>query len=429
LRIIEYQGEGMRFYFESYGCTMNQGEARIMQDALEKSGHSIVDDIDHSDALVLVTCTVIETTELRMMRRLNTFSKTGKPVVVAGCMASVQKDDILASNPNAILLTPQAIDDIGKIAEKLSVEEPRIKKEIIETGTSTKKTTDAIIPISSGCLGSCSYCITRIARGELRSCPPEFLIKSMRKAMGEGYKEIRLTSQDTAAYGADINCDLPSLLTKIKNLDGEFRVRVGMMNPENVLPILQDVIEAYKDQRIYKFLHIPVQSGSKKILKKMGRKYTIDDFLQVVKEFREAFLDITISTDIIVGFPGESEEDFLDSAELIKSLKPNILNITRFSPRPKTEAMNMEDKIPSRIAKERSRELTKIHEDISREINKEFVDRKERILITEPGKNDTMMGRTDTYKPVVVEDEVQVGDFVDVEITEARDIYLKGRVL
>lgn len=408
---------------------MNQGEARIMQDTLEKSGHSIVEDLDHSDALVLVTCTVIETTELRMMKRLKTFSKTGKPVVVAGCMATVQKDDILALNPNAILLAPQAIDDIGKIAEKLSEEEPRKKKEIIETGTSIKKTTDAIIPISSGCLGSCSYCITRIARGELRSCPPEFLIESMRKVLGEGYKEIRLTSQDTAAYGADINHNLPSLLRKIETLDGEFRVRVGMMNPENVLPILQDVIEAYKDKRIYKFLHLPVQSGSERILKKMGRKYTLDDFFQVVKEFREAFPDITISTDIIVGFPGESEDDFLDSVLLIKKLRPNILNITRFSPRPKTEAMKMDDKIPSRIAKERSRELTKIHEDISREINNEFLDRRELILITEPGKNDTMMGRTDTYKPVVVEDEVKVGDFVEVEITEARDIYLKGRVL
>ncbi len=408
---------------------MNQGEARIMQDTLKKSGHSIVDDLDHSDALVLVTCTVIETTELKMMRRLKTFSKTGKPVVVAGCMATVQKDDILTSNPNAILLAPQALDDIGKIAEKLSEKEPRIKKEIIETGTSIKKTTDAIIPISSGCLGSCSYCITRIARGELRSCPPEFLIESMRKALGEGYKEIRLTSQDSAAYGADINHNLPSLLRKIETLDGEFRVRVGMMNPENVLPILRDVIEAYKDKRVYKFLHLPVQSGSERILKKMGRKYTIDEFFQVVKEFREAFPDITISTDIIVGFPGESEEDFLDSVELVKNLRPNIVNITRFSPRPKTEAMKMEDKIPSRIAKERSRELTKIHEDISREINKGFEDRKERILITEPGKNNTMMGRTDTYKPVVVEDEVQVGDFVDVEITEARDIYLKGRIL
>ena len=407
---------------------MNQGEARIMQDILKEKGHSIVDDLKHSDALVLVTCTVIETTELRMKRRLKTFSKTGKPVVVAGCMASVQRDDILASNPNAIILTPRALGDIGKVAKELSEEEPRTKREIIEREMSTKKTTDAIIPISSGCLGGCTYCITRVARGELRSFTPELLIENMRKALAEGFKEIRITSQDTAAYGADINCDLPSLLGEIEELEGEFRIRIGMMNPENVMPILPGIIDAYKDQRVYKFLHLPVQSGSERLLKKMGRKYSIDDFLQVVKAFKKTFFDITISTDIIVGFPGESESDFVKSVELIKRLRPNILNITRFSPRPKTEAMDMNNKIPSRIAKERSREFAKIHTDISREINRTFVGRKEHILITEHGKNDTMMGRTDSYKPVVVEDELELGDFVDVEITEARDIYLKGRV-
>lgn len=408
---------------------MNQGEARIMQDILKENGHCIVGDMEGSDALVLVTCTVIETTELRMRRRLETFSKTGKPVVVAGCMASVQKDDILTLNPNAVILAPQAFKDIDKIAETLSKEKPRTRKKVIVEDTHPKKTVDAIIPISSGCLGSCTYCITRIARGGLRSCPPELLIESMGKALAEGYKEIRLTSQDTAAYGADIETDFPSLLKKIEALDGEFRVRVGMMNPENVLPILPDIIDAYRDTRIYKFLHLPVQSGSERILKRMGRKYTIDNFFNVVNTFRNSFPDITISTDIIVGFPGESERDFVESVELIKNLKPDILNITRFSPRPKTEAMSMDDKIPGRIAKDRSRELTKVHEKISRDINKSFVGRNERILITEHGKNGTMMGRTDTYKPVVVEDEVQLCDFVDVEIIEARDVYLKGKIL
>lgn len=429
MRILKCLGEAMRFYFESYGCTMNQGEAKIMEDILKQKGHSIVDRLNHSDALVLVTCTVIETTELKMIKRLKAFSKTGKPVIVAGCMASVQKDDILASNPNAILLPPHDIHNIDKIADGLSEAELRITKNKIGKPQKIKKTADAIIPISSGCLGSCTYCITRIARGELRSCTPEFLFESVRKALGEGYKEIRLTSQDTAAYGADINYDLPSLLRKIGNLEGEFKVRVGMMNPENVMPIIPEIIEAYKNKRIYKFLHLPVQSGNEKILKKMGRKYTIDDFFRAVKAFRSTFPDITISTDIIVGFPGESERDFMDSVELIKILRPNILNITRFSPRPKTEAMNMKDKIPSRIAKERSRKLTKIHADISRSINKEFVGRKERILITEHGKNGTMMGRTDSYKPVVLEDEAQLCDFVDVDIIEAIDFYLKGRVL
>ncbi|UCE74541.1 MAG: tRNA (N(6)-L-threonylcarbamoyladenosine(37)-C(2))-methylthiotransferase [Methanomassiliicoccales archaeon] len=418
----------MKFYFESYGCTMNQGEARIMEDVLCENGHTIVSNITDSDALVLVTCTVIETTELRMMRRLVTFSETKKPVVVAGCMASVQKDQILAANPNTIVLAPQDLTDIARIADMLSEDLPKTRK-VVQPRKIPQQTVDAIIPISSGCLGSCTYCITRLARGKLMSCPPDFLLESMKKALSDGYKEIRLTSQDSAAYGTDIDFNLPFLLGEMKTLDGKFRVRVGMMNPENVLPILPEIINAYKDQRIYKFLHLPVQSGSESILRKMGRRYTVDDFFMIVDAFRNHFPDITISTDIIVGFPGESEADFKRSVELAKKLRPNVLNITRFSARPQTAAMNMENKIPSRIAKERSRELSKMHADISREINEDLVGKKERILITEYGKNDTMMGRTNTYKPVVLEENLKIGEFVDVEITEARDIYLKGRVL
>jgi MiaB-like tRNA modifying enzyme len=364
-----------------------------------------------------------------MKKRLVHLSKTGKPVVVAGCMASVQKDEIFAENPNALIIPPEDFRNIDSLLDGLAPKEPETqsKKKVIPT--TLNKTADAIIPISSGCLGSCTYCITRIARGELRSCPPEFVVESVKKFLREGHREIRLSAQDTAAYGADINSDLPTLLLKIQELDGDFRVRVGMMNPDNLSPILQDMIEAYMDSRIYKFLHVPVQSASERMLSSMGRKYSIDEFFMVVGEFRKNFPDITISTDVIVGFPGEGDDDFNQTVKFVKELRPNILNITRFSARPKTEAMKMEDKIPSRIAKDRSRELAKIHLDISRDINITLVGREEKILITEYGKNNTMMGRTNSYKPVVVEDEVKLCEFLDVKITEARDTYLLGKVL
>jgi MiaB-like tRNA modifying enzyme len=348
---------------------MNQGESRVMEDILREKGHSIVTNSENSDALILVTCTVIETTELKMKKRLLQLSKTGKPVVVAGCMASVQKDEIIAENPNAIVLHPKDFRNIDSVLDGLTPKEHETQIKEMAIPSTLNKTADAIIPISSGCLGSCTYCITRIARGELRSCPPEFVVESASKILMVGYKEIRLSAQDTAAYGADINSNLPNLILKIQELDGDFKVRIGMMNPDNLKPILQDMIEAYKDPRIYKFLHVPVQSASEEILKKMGRKYTIDDFFTVVEEFRRNFPDITISTDVIVGFPGENDDDFNQTVKLVKELRPNILNITRFSPRPKTEAMEMKDKIPSRIAKDRSRELAKIHLDISRDIN------------------------------------------------------------
>ena len=411
----------MRFYFESYGCTMNQGEARLMEDILEENGHKIVNDLEDSDALVLVTCTVIKTTELRMKRRLKAFSVTKKPVIVAGCMASVQKDQILAENPNALMLRPQDFREIGEIADSLSIKRQKAEEKLISK-TSTHKTADAIIPISSGCLGTCTYCITRLARGKLRSCSPDMIVEGVRKALFKGYKEIRLTAQDTAAYGVDLDTTLPLLLKRIEALGGEFRVRVGMMNPDTAMPILRDLIEAYKAPRVYKFLHLPVQSGSEKILKMMRRKYSIDDFLGIIGLFRKNFPDITISTDLIVGFPGESEDDFRKSIKLVKKLKPNILNVTRFSPRPNTEAIHMNDKVHGRVAKNRSRELAAIHEDISSKINSTFVGKKEHILITEHGKSGTMMGRTESYKPVVVEEEVRICEFLDIEITDSTGV-------
>ena len=182
----------MRFYFESYGCTMNHGEARIMQDIIRKKGHSIVHNIQDSDAQVLVTCTVIKTTELRMMKRLITLSKTKKPVIVAGCMASVQKDQILALNPKAIILIPQTLRNIGNIADTLQKEGRKMDKDP-RSGPITEVSTDAIIPISSGCLGSCTYCITKLARGKLRSYPPEKIIEGIRSALADGYKAVSYT--------------------------------------------------------------------------------------------------------------------------------------------------------------------------------------------------------------------------------------------
>lgn len=419
----------MRFYFESYGCTMNKGEAIIMQDILKENGHNIVNEIEFSDALVLVTCTVIETTELKMMKRIRELSKTKKPVIVAGCMASVQKDKILAQNPSAELVTPQEIWNIGKIINSMVKEVPTGKGDHPVTQTAPRKAADVIIPIASGCLGHCTYCITQIARGKLKSTPPEILMESIKKALSEGNKEIRLTSQDNAAYGMDIQTNFPWLLNKIQALDGEFRVRIGMMNPDNVTPILPEIINAYEDPRIYKFLHLPVQSGSERMLDLMGREYSINDFQNSINSFRSIFPNITISTDVIVGFPKETEEDFQKTVQFIETLKPDILNITRFSPRPKTKAIDMDNKVPGRIAKERSRILSKIHSDISRNINKTFVGKKERILVTEHGKSGTMMGRTDAYKTVVVEDDVNLCEFVDVKIEKATEIYLKGRII
>ncbi len=422
----------MKVYFEPYGCTLNYGESRIMEEHLEASGHQTVQKMNDADILVLVTCTVIETTENKMLRQLKEFSKLNKPVIVAGCMAAVQADTILKTLPSVRLIPPAKISTISQVIDSLSKQYNLKDAEIVKMCPPKAITSiDAVIPISNGCLGSCTYCITRLARGELRSNHPDNILDDISKALSQDLKEVRLTAQDTAAYGLDHQTNLPNLLKQIDDRfsnEPEFRIRIGMMNPNTVKPILPDLIDQYISHRIYKFLHLPVQSGDDDILRDMKRGYKLEHFLNIVERFRRKFPDLTLSTDIIIGYPGETDRQFQKSVELIRQLKPNIVNITRFSARPGTEAYERQDKIHGRVQKERSRVLTKLRFEISKNINEHVIGDMKRILITEVGKDNSVMGRADNYQPVVVKQELALGTFQEVEIIDATDSYLIGKI-
>lgn len=422
----------MKIYFEPYGCTLNYGESGIMEELVETAGNTIVQEPAQADVLVLVTCTVIETTENKMLKRLTEFSQTKKPVIVAGCMASVQAETILTTMPSAQLLPPDKIYEIPQVLESIG-KKLNLKNEDIEDSPQKSITSiDAIVPISNGCLGSCTYCITRLARGDLRSYPPEKVIKSISDALSQTQYEIRLTAQDTAVYGLDQQTNLPCLLKLVnEKFSGrnDFRIRVGMMNPNTTIPILDDLIDQYKSDLIFKFLHLPVQSGDDDILREMKRGYKVKDFIKIVDKFREALPELTLSTDIIIGYPGETEEQFQNSVELIKKVRPNIINITRFSARPGTEAYDCKDKIHGRIQKERSRILTKVRFEISKNLNGQAIDETKRILVTEVGKGNSVMGRTDNYQTVVVKEKFKLGNFVNVKIVDATNSYLIGEVV
>jgi threonylcarbamoyladenosine tRNA methylthiotransferase CDKAL1 len=196
---------------------------------------------------------------------------------------------------------------------------------------------------------------------------------------------------------------------------------VGMMNPNHVLNMLDELIEAFKGDRIFKFIHIPVQAGNDEVLKRMNRRYSADDFRRIVKEFRKKIPKMTISTDIICGFPGETDEQFNDSVELIREIKPDVLNISRFWPRPGTAAEKMEGQLHGNITKERSTLLQKVHEEVSFEKNRKWIGWKGKVLIDEKGKpgTNTFIGRNYCYKPVVVKPgrkKINLGDFIEVKI-------------
>jgi threonylcarbamoyladenosine tRNA methylthiotransferase CDKAL1 len=411
----------MKIYLEVYGCTANKADASLIKGVLKENKYEIVKNLSDADFAVILTCTVIDTTEQRMLSRIKKLKASDKKIIIAGCMASIQKEKIKKILPDARFLPPQYSHHIVDIIKNKNI--------IFEEKNKTcfSKYYDEIIApiaIAEGCMFSCSYCITTHARGNLRSFPINEIKKDVYNAVNSGCREIQLTAQDTSSFGLDKKTNLGKLLENVVEINKDFRIRIGMMNPFTCLKNLDDIIKGFNSSKIYKFVHLPVQSGDNEILKKMNRKYTVEEFEKIVFIFREKYPDITIATDIIVGFPGETDKQFQNTVDLVKKLKPDITNITRFSPRPGTSAKTMKGRITTEVAKQRSRILSEICDDISFEQNKKHIGRKYNVLITEVGKNNSFMGRSENYKPVVLKEKLQIGAFKNVEIKDAAITFL-----
>lgn len=415
----------VKVYVEAYGCTQNYGEARLMQEALLGGGHTLTPTEADADAHVLVTCTVVETTERKMARRLTELAAYEKPFVVAGCMAAAQRDRVRALVPRAKLLPPRKWPEIvGLIGAGTACGDRAAEIESTSFGWR-----DAIVPIAQGCAGRCTYCITRVARGRVASYAVHSIVEQVKRHAERGVREIKLTGQDTAAFGLDSGTNLAALLRAIAVIPDDFRVRVGMADPLTVYPIQEELVAAYESEKVFKFLHLPVQSGDDEILASMKRQYTVFEFEQIVHRFRRAFPEVMLSTDVIVGFPGESEAQFEATMALIRRVRPDIVNVTRFSPREATPAAAMPGRIVGWKVKERSRQLTRLRFQIAREVNERFVGREATVLVTEPGKPGTVLARTPEYRQVVLREPAAIGEFLRVKIDGARPTDLSGHLL
>lgn len=416
----------MKIYVEVFGCTANKSDAALIKGLIKNSKHDLVTDSDNADIIVIITCTVIDATEQRMISRLKKYKKTGKNVIVAGCMTSIQNVTIINILPDAKLLPPQYSHHILDIIENNEI------KFINKNKTKFNKYFDEIIApisVSEGCMFSCTYCITSLARGKLKSFPINEIKKDVNSAVEKGCREIQLTAQDTSSYGLDLNSDLGILLKNTCEINGDFRIRVGMMNPFTCMKNLDSIIEGFQSSKIYKFFHMPIQSGDNDILKKMNREYNVDEILKIIKKFEQRYRDLTLSTDIIVGFPSETDEQFQNTIKILKEIKPDITNITRFSARPFTKAKKMIGRINTEIVKNRSKKLSEICAKISNDKNKKHIGRKYKILITEKGKNKTFVGRSENYKPVIIDKKVDLGEFIAVKIIDSAPTYLVGSII
>jgi len=423
----------VKVFIETYGCASNQADSEIITGLLKQNEFELVETLEKSDLNIINTCIVKTPTEQRMIFRIRELSKLNKPLIVAGCMPKTERRIIEKINPNTSMIGPDSIQKIVDVAyETLKGKKvvfledlrkpklclPRIRKNSIIN----------IIPISIGCLANCSYCGVKFARGKLFSYPVELILKEVKQAVNNGCKELYVTSQDNGCYGKDIDTNLAELLKEICKIEGKFFVRVGMMNPVHVKDIIDELIEIYKNEKIFKFLHLPTQSFSERILKLMKRGYKPETVLKIIKKFYAASPDLTFSTDVIVGFPSENDLDFEETVKFIEKIKPDIVNISKFGPRPETEAAKMKQ-LPVKIVNKRSKQLHELVKAISLEKNQRWIDWEGEVLIDEKGREDTWMGRNFAYKPIVVKSgENLFGKFVNVKIVEAKSNYLIGNI-
>ncbi len=421
----------------TYGCAVNRSDSEIIAGILENSGYKVIFEEDEkkgekADFVIVNTCIVKHTTYNKVLARIKKeVEKKGKEkVIVAGCLPSAMPEIVEKIGCSFI-----KVDNLSKILEILEREKSNDKVEKMGKVNLPRKRINENIhiqQISSGCLGKCTFCITKFARGNLLSYDISDIANEVEKAVKSGIKEIWLTSQDNACYGFDKGTNLAELLKELTKIKGKFWIRIGMMSPGYIKLFLEDLIKVYKSKKIYKFIHVPVQSGSEKIIKRMKRPHTVRDFIDIVEAFRDAFPKISIWTDIIVGFPGETEEDFEKTKQLIERIKPDFINISRFSSHKKTEASKM-FQLPSKVKKDRSREAVALMRRISRYKNKEWIDWKGEVLITEYSEEkENWIGHNYAYKQIIIKGSRKqnlIGKFVKVKIIDYGHAHLEGKII
>lgn len=421
-----------KFFLESFGCKFNQAESELIRRVLKEKKHKEVLNEKEADFIILHTCGVVEKTERKIIKRAQSLKKVNKKIIFTGCLPIIspeitRKISVGMIGPTNILDLPKIVNKVLKGKKAFSLKQTMIDKAKLGCFFIPENTVVAIIPISEGCLSNCAYCASKFARGRLKSFDKDAILENIKTALNRGAKEIQLTSQDLGIYGVEKGkWQLPNLLREILKIDGNFKVRLGMMNPLGAKKIFKELLKIMEDKKIYKFLHLPLQSGDDEVLKSMNRNYKVGDFLTLVQNFKKKFRNSMLATDIIVGFPTENEKAFQNTIKIIKRIKPEILHLFKFSKREGTEAAKLKD-LPDRIKKERSRILNKTWLEILEKENKKFLGKKFKALITEK-RGEKFLGRLQSYKAVILS-KGELGVEVKVKIVDFKPNYLIGEVI
>ena len=418
-----------KIFVEAYGCSASFADSEMISGLIVNGGHTLAVNSSESDLNLIVTCSVKDSTANKMMHRIKSL-KT-KPLIVAGCLPKAEKDNVEKFTENASLLGPNSLGKTLDVINSTLMGRKQIALEdsdLSKVGLPKVRLNSAvgIVEIASGCMSECTFCQTKLAKGDLSSYRLGDIVRQVKTEINEGCKEVWLTSTDNGCYGLDIGTDLPTLVNAVSEIQEDFMIRVGMMNPMYMPRIKQKLIESYDNEKVFKFLHIPVQSGSDQVLNDMKRGHTSQTFREIVNKTKEKFEKFTISTDIIVGFPSETEEDFQKTVTLLDETKPDVVNLSKYSARPGTDAAELEQ-IDAVEIKRRSKVIFEQINKISLESNKKWIGWKGKVLFDE-NTEEGIKGRNYAYKPISVDEKVNIGQSHVVEITNATRKRLIGKI-
>lgn len=428
--------QGRAVYIKTFGCQMNEHDSERILGILSSRGFTEVNDPKKADIIVFNTCAIREKAEQKFLSSLGKikYLKKKKPklkVIVAGCSAQIQGEALLKRMPFIdYIIGPDNIDKIEGIIDshydtkKIILDENPVIH-LLDLPALRKNTVKAWINIIYGCNNFCSYCVVPFSRGKERSRPAEAILKEI-KALGErGYKEITLLGQNVNSY-RDRDIDFPRLLERINKIRGIERIRFVTSHPKDLSEKLVNVMRDC--DKICEHIHLPLQAGSDKILKLMNRKYTFNEYIDKIYLLRENIPNISITTDIIVGFPQEEDEDFEKTVYALNKIQFDGIFAFKFSPRPKAPAAKLKGHVAESIKSERLTKILKIQDEITEKKNKNYEGTIQEILI-EDKNEEAVIGRTRTNKIVKIYSNLPIGEVVKVKILKAFRHSLDGEVL
>lgn len=433
-----------KFYIETWGCQMNEEDSEKLSGMLKISGYEKTENKKSADLIIFNTCCVRENAEQKVFGNLGALKsvKEKNPNLIIGiCGCMMQQDDmantiikkfpfvdIIFGTHNSHML-PEYLNRVKQ--EGKSIVEIWDKEKGIVEGLPVDRLSKikAFVTIMYGCNNFCTYCIVPYVRGRERSRTPEDIEKEIRELVKDGYKEITLLGQNVNSYGKDLSpaLDFADLLVRIDKIEGLERIRFMTSHPKD---LSFKVIEAVRDgEKICEHIHLPVQSGSSRLLKKMNRHYDKEYYIDLIRNIKREIPNIALSTDIIVGFPGETEEDFKDTLDLIREVEYDSAFTFLYSPRKGTPAAEMDEMVSEEVKHERFNRLVNLVNEISAKKNREYDNEIVEVLVEGTSKNDEtkLMGRTRTGKLVNFEGSKEnIGNLVKVKITKAQSFSLYG---